>query len=114
MRFIVLINLLMMLIPTIGLTETATTGNLLPNAGTGQTSQQHSNSTIDGINNSNGWTLNNVTDYSSSYNELEANGTGTVSADGSLLNISAGDHTTTADSLDDNVTPPSKLSAVVV
>ena len=108
MRFIVLINLLMMLIPTIGLTETATTGNLLPNAGTGQTSQQHSNSTIDGINNSNGWTLNNVTDYSSSYNELEANGTGTVSADGSLLNISAGDHTTTADSLDGGVTLSSK------
>ena len=108
MRFIVLINLLMMLIPTIGLTETATTGNLLPNAGTGQTSQQHSNSTIDGINNSNGWTLNNVTDYSSSYNELEANGTGTVSADGSLLNISAGDHTTTADSLDGGITLSSK------
>ena len=108
MRFIVLINLLMMLIPTIGLTETATTGNLLPNSGTGQTSQQHSNSTIDGINNSNGWTLNNITDYSSSYNELEANGTGTVSADGSLLNISAGDHTTTADSLDGGVTLSSK------
>ena len=33
--------------------ETATTGNLLPNAGTGQTSVQHSNSTIDGINSSN-------------------------------------------------------------
>ena len=108
MRFIVLINLLMMLIHTTGLTETATTGNLLPNAGTGQTSQQHSNSTIDGINNSNGWTLNNVTDYSSSYNELEANGTGTVSADGSLLNISAGDHTTTADSLDGGVILSSK------
>ncbi len=108
MRFIVLINLLMMLIPTIGLTETATTGNLLPNAGTGQTSQQHSSSTIDGINNSNDLTLNNVTDYSSSYNELEANGTGTVSADGSLLNISAGDHTTTADSLDGGVILSSK------
>ena len=108
MRFIVLINLLMMLIHTTGLTETATTGNLLPNSGTGQTSQQHSNSTIDGINNSNGWTLNNVTDYSSSYNELEANGTGTVSADGSLLNISAGDHTTTADSLDGGITLSSK------
>lgn len=108
MRFIVLINLLMMLIHTTGLTETATTGNLLPNSGTGQTSQQHSNSTIDGINNSNGWILNNITDYSSSYNELEANGTGTVSADGSLLNISAGDHTTTADSLDGGVTLSSK------
>ena len=97
-----------MLIPTIGLTETATTGNLLPNAGTGQTSVQHSNSTIDGINSSTGFTLNNVTDYSSNYNELEANGTGTVSADGSLLNISAGDHTTTADSLDGGITLSSK------
>tara|TARA_R100001224_G_scaffold47742_1_gene27595 strand:- start:451 stop:1881 length:1431 start_codon:yes stop_codon:yes gene_type:complete len=97
-----------MLIHTTGLTETATTGNLLPNAGTGQTSVQHNNSTIDGINNSNNWTLNNVTDYSSSYNELEANGTGTVSADGSLLNISAGDHTTTVDSLDGGVTLSSK------
>jgi hypothetical protein len=108
MRFIVLINLLMMLIPTIGLTETATTGNLLPNAGTGQTSVQHSNSTIDGINSSTGFTLNNITDYSSSYNELEANGTGTVSATGTLLDISAGDHTTTADSLDGGVTLTSK------
>ena len=108
MRFIVLINLLMMLIPTIGLTETATTGNLLPNAGTGQTSVQHSNSTVDGINSSTGFTLNNITDYSSSYNELEANGTGTVSATGTLLDISAGDHTTTADSLDGGVTLTSK------
>ena len=108
MRFIVLINLLMMLIHTIGLAETATTGNLLPNAGTGQTSVQHSNSTIDGINSSSNWTLNNVTDYSSNYNELEANGTGTVSASGTLLNISAGDHTTTEDSLDGGVTLTSK------
>ena len=108
MRFIVLINFLMMLIHTTGLTETATTNNLLPNAGTGQTSVQHSNSTIDGINNSNNWTLNNITDYSSSYNELEANGTGTVSATGTLLNISAGNHTTTEDSLDGGVTLTSK------
>jgi len=108
MRFIVLINLLMMLIHTTGLAETATTGNLLPNAGTGQTSVQHSNSTIDGINNSNNWTLNNITDYSSNYNELEAQGTGTVSASGTLLDVSAGDHTTTTDSLDGGVTLTSK------
>ena len=88
--------------------DTATTGNLLPNAGTGQTSVQHSNSTIDGINSSSGFTLNNITDYSSNYNELEANGTGTVSATGTLLNISAGDHTTTEDSLDGGVTLSSK------
>ena len=61
-----------MLIHTTGLAETATTNNLLPNAGTGQTSVQHSNSTIDGINSSNGFTLNGITDYSSNFNELEA------------------------------------------
>ena len=102
-----------MLIHTTGLAETATTGNLLPNAGTGQTSVQHSNSTIDGINSSNNWTLNNITDYSSSYNELEANGTGTVTATGSLLNVTTeketgGQFTTTADSLDGGVTLTSK------
>ena len=92
--------------------ETATTGNLLPNAGTGQTNVQHSNSTIDGINSTTGWTLNNVTDFTQ-YNELEANGTGTVSATGSLLNITTeketgGDFTTTEDSLDGGVTLTSK------
>ena len=102
-----------MSIHTTGQTETATTGNLLPNAGTGQTSVQHSNSTIDGINSSTGFTLNNITDYSSSYNELEANGTGTVTATGSLLNITTeketgGQFTTTADSLDGGVTLTSK------
>ena len=98
----------LLLLSTGVLADTATTGNLLPNAGTGQTSPQHSNSTIDGINSSTGFTLNNVTDYSSSYNELEANGTGTVSASGTLLDISAGDHTTTEDSLDGGVTLTSK------
>ena len=108
MRFIVLINLLMMLIHTTGLTETATTGNLLPNAGTGSTSTQHPSSTVDGFNNSTGFTLNGVTDLSNNYNELEAQGTGTVSATGTLLDISAGNHTTTADSLDGGVTLTSR------
>ena len=113
MRILLLISLLMMSIHTTGQTETATTGNLLPNAGTGQTNVQHNNSTIDGINSSNNWTLNNITDYSSSYNELEANGTGTVTATGSLLNITTeketgGQFTTTADSLDGGVTLTSK------
>ncbi len=97
-----------MLIHTTGLTETATTGNLLPNAGTGQTSIQHNNSTVDGINSSTGFTLNGISDFSSNYNELEAQGTGTVSATGTLLDISAGDHTTTADSLDGGVTLTSR------
>ena len=43
-----------MSIHTTGQTETATTGNLLPNAGTGQTSVQHGNSTVDGINSTTG------------------------------------------------------------
>ena len=108
MRIIGLISSLMMLIHTTSLAETATTGNLLPNAGTGQTSPQSSSSTIDGINSSNGFTLNGITDYSSNFNELEANGTGTVSASGTLLNITAGDHTTTTDSLDGGVSLTSK------
>jgi hypothetical protein len=87
--------------------ETATTGNLLPNAGTGQTSVQHDNSTVDGITSATGFTLDGVTDFTQ-YNELEAQGTGTVSATGTLLNISAGNHTTTADSLDGGVTLTSR------
>jgi hypothetical protein len=96
-----------MLIHTTGLTETATTGNLLPNAGTGQTSVQHDNSTVDGITSATGFTLNGVTDFTQ-YNELEAQGTGTISATGTLLDISAGNHTTTADSLDGGVTLTSR------
>ena len=103
MPIIGLISLLTMLIHTTSLAETATTGNLLPNAGTGQTNVQSSSSTIDGINSSTGFTLNNITDYSQNFNELEANGTGTVSASGSLVGITAGDHTTTTDSLDGGV-----------
>ena len=87
--------------------ETATTGNLLPNAGTGQTSVQHNNSTVDGITSATGFTLDGVTDFTQ-YNELEAQGTGTVSATGTLLDISAGNHTTTADSLDGGVTLTSR------
>ena len=91
------------------LAETATSGNLLPNAGDGvNTNAQNSNSTIDGIDSASGFTLNGITDYSANYNELEAQGTGTVSASGSLLNITTtketgGSFTTTADSLDGGV-----------
>jgi hypothetical protein len=98
---------LFLLLCTNALSETATTGNLLPNAGTGQTSVQHDNSTIDGITSATGFTLDGVTDFTQ-YNELEAQGTGTVSATGTLLNISAGNHTTTADSLDGGVTLTSR------
>ena len=92
------------------LAETATSGNLLPNAGDGvNTNAQNSNSTIDGIDSSTGFTLNGITDYSANYNELEAQGTGTVSASGSLVNISTTTQsgvsfTTTETSLDGGVT----------
>ena len=90
--------------------ETATSGNLLPNAGDGvNTTAQNSNSTIDGLDSASGFTLNGIQDFTSQYKELEAKGTGTVSASGSLLNItttkqSGGTHTTTETSLDGGVT----------
>ena len=86
--------------------EEATSGNLLPNAGTGQTSYQDSSGSIDGINGSTGWTTTGVTDFG---NELEIQGTGTISASGSLLGIDTtkatdgASFTTTADSLDGGV-----------
>ena len=92
------------------LAETATSGNLLPNAGDGvNTNAQNSNSTIDGIDSATGFTLNGITDYSANYNELEAQGTGTVSASGSLVDISTTSQsgvsfTTTTTSLDGGVT----------
>ena len=91
------------------LAETATSGNLLPNAGDGvNTNAQNSNSTIDGIDSASGFTLNGITDYSANYNELEAQGTGTVSASGSLVDISTtiqsgASFTTTETSLDGGV-----------
>ena len=92
--------------------ETATSGNLLPNAGDGHNllSQSSNNTTLDSMGSSNGFTLNGITDYTGgSYNELEAQGTGTVSASGSLVGISTttqsgNSFTTTTDSLDGGVT----------
>ena len=86
--------------------EEATSGNLLPNAGTGTTTYQNSSGTIDGLNGSTGWTTTGITDFGS---ELEVNGTGSVSANGSLLGIDTtkatdgASFTTTADSLDGGV-----------
>ena len=91
------------------LAETATSGNLLPNAGDGvNTGVQNPNSTIDGLDSASGFTLNGIQDFTSQYNELEAKGSGTVSASGSLLNLSTtkatgGTHTTTETSLDGGV-----------
>ena len=85
--------------------EEATSGNLLPNAGTGQTNLQNSSGSIDGFNNTSNWTMSGTTYYP---NEIEATGTGTVSANGSLSNITTekqngGQFTTTANSLDGGV-----------
>jgi len=77
--------------------ETSTSGNLLPNGSDGS------------INSATGFTLNNITDFTGCCNELEANGTGTISASGSLVDIttttqSGNTHTTTTTSLDGGVT----------
>ena len=85
--------------------ETATSGNLLPNANVNQTNLQNQSGTINGISGSNGWTTTGISNYN---NELEANGTGTVSSSGSLVGITTekqngGQFTTTADALDGGV-----------
>ena len=86
--------------------EEATSGNLLPNAGTGTTTYQDPSGSVDGINGSTGWTTTGVTDFG---DELEVNGTGSVSANGSLLGINTtkatdgASFTTTEDSLDGGV-----------
>jgi len=85
--------------------EQATSGNLLPNAGVGTTNLQNSSGNVDGINGSNGWTTSGISNFN---NELEANGTGTVSSNGSLVGITTekqngGQFTTTADSLDGGI-----------
>ena len=85
--------------------ETATSGNLLPNAGIAKSNLQNQSGTINGISGSNGWTTSGISNYN---NELEANGTGTVSSSGSLVGITTekqngGQFTTTADSLDGGV-----------
>ena len=89
------------------LAETATSGNLLPNAGDGRSNPQKTTSTLDNTNVNSGFTLDSgITAWA---NELEAEGTGTVSATGSLENItttsqSGNSHTTTTTSLDGGVT----------
>jgi hypothetical protein len=85
--------------------ETATSGNLLPNANVNQTNLQNQSGTINGINGSTGWTTSGVSVYGA---ELEAKGTGTVSSSGSLVGITTekqngGQFTTTTDSLDGGV-----------
>lgn len=110
MRVINFISLAILLTLTIlvnvSKAETATSGNLLPNAGDGKGALQSSSSTLDSTNSNSGFTLNGIGSWN---NELEASGTGTVSATGSLENIttttqSGNSHTTTTTSLDGGVT----------
>ena len=118
MRGLNLINLLTTLILIISVNEikaeTATTGNLLPNAGSGfnSTSQNPANNgsvPLDSIGSANGFTTNGITDYTGgNWNELEAQGTGTVDVSGSLVGIvsekeNGGQFNITADSLDGGV-----------
>ena len=102
-----LLILTLVLLPYQVIAETATSGNLLPNAGTGSnTSTQKSGTSLDNVNANSGFTLNGVHGFN---DELEAMGTGTASATGSLENIttttqSGNSFTTTTDSLDGGVT----------
>ena len=100
-----LILLLSLLLINQSNAEEATSGNLLPNAGVGTTSLQNQSGSVDGINGTTGWTTSGISNFN---NELEANGTGTVSSNGSLVGITTqkqngGQFTTTADSLDGGV-----------
>ena len=85
--------------------ETATSGNLLPNAGVAKSNLQNQSGNINGINGSSGWTTTGISNFN---RELEANGTGTVSSNGSLVGITTekqngGQFTTTGDALDGGV-----------
>ena len=98
---------LLILTTSVARAETATSGNLLPNAGDGRSNPQKTTSILDNTGSGSGFTLDSgITAWA---NELEAEGTGTVSATGSLENIttttqSGNSHTTTTTSLDGGVT----------
>jgi len=103
-----LIALILTTSTSVSKAETATSGNLLPNAGAGQSNSQNSTDayTPDKVGTGQtGWTFNGINQFT---NEFEAKGQGTVSADGTLLGITTtkqngGSHTTTTDSLDGGV-----------
>ena len=88
--------------------ETATSGNLLPNAGDGQSSYQNTTDAYapDKVGSGQGFTID--SGIQAFQNELEAKGEGIVSDTGSLVGITTtkqngGSHTTTTDSLDGGV-----------
>jgi len=88
--------------------QESTTGNLLPNAGDGQSGYQNTRDphTPDKVGISSGFTIDSGIEAFT--NELEAKGTGTISANGSLVGIvsekqGGGQFNITADSLDGGV-----------
>ena len=89
--------------------ETATSGNLLPNAGAGQSNYQNQTDAFspDKVGNGQGFTVD--SGIQSFANELEAKGEGIISDSGTLVGIttttqSGNSHTTTTTSLDGGVT----------
>ena len=85
--------------------ETATSGNLLPNAGAGQSNYQNQTDAFspDKVGNGQGFTVD--SGIQSFANELEAKGEGIISDSGTLVGIttttqSGNSHTTTTTSLD--------------
>ena len=113
MRVINFISLVLLLTLTtfqnVSRAETATSGNLLPNSGAGQSNYQNQNDTLspDKVGSGQGFTVD--SGIQSFQNELEAKGEGIISDTGSLVGISTttqsgNSFTTTTDSLDGGVT----------
>ena len=111
-KFIIgLILLTLTILPINGTSkaETATSGNLLPNAGAGQSNYQNQTDAFspDKVGNGQGFTVD--SGIQSFANELEAKGEGIISDSGTLVGIttttqSGNSHTTTTTSLDGGVT----------
>ena len=109
-NFISLVTLLTLtILVNVSKAETATSGNLLPNAGAGQSSMQNTTDayTPDKVGSGQGFTID--SGIQSFQNELEAKGEGIISDTGSLVGISTttqsgNSFTTTTDSLDGGVT----------
>jgi len=109
-NFISLVTLLTLtILVNVSKAETATSGNLLPNAGAGQSSMQNTTDayTPDKVGSGQGFTID--SGIQAFGNELEAKGQGIVSDTGSLVGVSTttqsgNSFTTTTDSLDGGVT----------
>ena len=100
---------LLILTTSVARVQTATSGNLLPNAGAGQSNYQNQTDALspDKVGSGQGFTIDNG--IRAFTNELEAKGEGIVSDTGTLVGItttkqSGGSFTTTETSLDGGVT----------